>query len=203
MTTRVSFTLPSNYVAEATHGILVGEFNNWNIEEGIFMNKMADGSLQTHLLLKPGKTYEYRYLLSDGRWVNDDNLKRVVDAYGQVTENCVIDVIEDKKNINKKMSVKKELNPSSKKNSKETKLNDFTKILGIDTKIEKLLKADGIGTYNELGKCTIKKLLLILGDTIYRNKVKYYTTWTRQAKLADAGKWDELSLFKLEIKSKN
>ena len=203
MTTRVSFTLPSNYVAEATHGILVGEFNNWNTEEGIFMNKMADGSLQAQLLLQPGKTYEYRYLLSDGRWVNDDNLKRVVDAYGQVTENCVIDVIEDKKNINKKMSVKKVLNPASKKTSKETKLNDFTKILGIDTEIETLLKADGMVTYFELGKCTIKKLLLILGDAFYENKVKYYTTWTKQAKLAAAEKWDELKLLKEEIKSKN
>ena len=202
MNTRVSFTLPSSYVAEATHGILVGEFNNWNIEEGIFMNKMADGSLQTHLLLKPGKTYEYRYLLSDGRWVNDDNLKRVVDVYGQVTENCVIDVMVDKKNLNKKEIEKKISKTTVKKSSKSTNYSDFSKILGINSKVETILKADGIITYNELGKCTIKKLLLILGDAIYENKVKFYTTWTRQAKLAAAEKWDELSLLKDEIKSK-
>ena len=203
MTTRVSFTLPSNYVAEATHGILVGEFNNWNTEKGIYMKKMADGSMEAQLFLQPGKSYEYRYLLSDGRWVNDDNLKIVVDAYGQVTENCVIDVFVDENNTNKKMTVKKVVKPSPKRTSNETKINDFTRILGINSKVEMLLKADGVLSYSELGKCTIKKLLLILGPVIYENKVKYYTTWTKQAKLAAAQKWDELSLFKVEIKSKN
>jgi hypothetical protein len=34
MNKKVSFILPSAYAEGATHGVLVGDFNNWNTAEG-------------------------------------------------------------------------------------------------------------------------------------------------------------------------
>lgn len=92
MATKVTFELSANIVAEATAGILVGEFNNWDFNNGISLKKQKDGSLKTSLELEAGKTYEYRYFLNDGRWVNDDraNNHNFVSEY-QV-ENCVVAV---------------------------------------------------------------------------------------------------------------
>ena len=107
MTKKVLFNLPSEYVAGATHGILVGDFNNWNTAEGIYLEKYEDGSFGAELVLTEGKTYEYRYLLSDGRWVNDNNEKRSVMAFGQTVENCVIDVPFTEDIVAEKKIVKK------------------------------------------------------------------------------------------------
>jgi 1,4-alpha-glucan branching enzyme len=92
MATKVTFELAANIVADATEGILVGEFNNWDFTNGITLTKQKDGSLKTSLTLEPGKTYQYRYFLNDGRWVNDDR----ADNYNFVSEyqvdNCVVTV---------------------------------------------------------------------------------------------------------------
>jgi 1,4-alpha-glucan branching enzyme len=68
MTKKVSFKLPSDNAAGATHGILVGDFNNWNTAEGIYLEKYEDGSFGAELVLTEGKTYEYRYLLCESVW---------------------------------------------------------------------------------------------------------------------------------------
>jgi 1,4-alpha-glucan branching enzyme len=107
MTKKVSFKLSSDNAAGATHGILVGDFNNWNTAEGIYLEKYEDGSFGAELVLTQGKTYEYRYLLSDGRWVNDNNEKRSVMAFGQTVENCVIDVPFTEDTVAEKKIVKK------------------------------------------------------------------------------------------------
>ena len=39
MLTKVHFTLPANYVAGATEGFLLGEFNKWNPEEAVALQK--------------------------------------------------------------------------------------------------------------------------------------------------------------------
>jgi len=89
MATKITFQLPANIVAEATSGILVGEFNNWDFENGIILEKQKDGSLKTSLELEAG-VYQYRYFLNDGRWVNDERAGNFVPDY-QV-ENCVVAV---------------------------------------------------------------------------------------------------------------
>ncbi len=217
MAKKVSFKLASNYVGEATAAFVVGEFNNWNVAEGIQMEKAEDGSMVAEILLTPGKTYEYRYLLNDGRWVNDDNEKKTADAFGHVVENCVVSIpaaAEKPKKVIKVAAPKAEnvkvkvVAAKAEKNTKAEKAvkekvasDDLTKIKGVTKKIEAVLQADGIMTFNDLGKCTMKKLLLILESASLNNKTKFHTTWSKQAKLAAADKWEALAALQEEIKA--
>jgi len=206
MTKKIAFKLPSDYVAGATHGILVGDFNNWNTAEGIYLEKFEDGSLGTELVLTEGKTYEYRYLLSDGRWVNDNNNKKFVEAFGQIVENCVIDVpfsdaVAPVEKITKKKSTSTEKKTTPKKSTVKVEDN-LTLIEGISKSTKAILAEEGISSFKDLGKCTMKKLLLIIDNAGMTDKVKYHTTWAKQAKLAAAEKWDELESLKKEIVSK-
>jgi len=105
MAKKITFTLSAEVVGNATSGLLLGEFNNWDYNEGIKLEKQHDGSMRTVASLEPGKTYEYRYLLNDGRWVNDQSADRYVHISGLHVENCVINVLKENKE-NKKAPAK-------------------------------------------------------------------------------------------------
>ena len=94
MKKKITFTLPASGVADATEGLLLGDFNDWNPEEGIVMKKQKDGSLKTTVDLEAGRSYQYRYLLNDGRWENDYNAQQYVYADGFFVDNCLITVPE-------------------------------------------------------------------------------------------------------------
>jgi len=191
MSVKVDFYLKASRVQNANGGFLVGDFNQWDVNKGIALHLGEDGSLSGTLNLSPGRKYEYRYLLSDGRWENDDNPKVLKNAYGQIVENCIIDI---------KQILKKQLSSELKSGkTMGSKSEDLTKISGITPKIQTLLKSESISSYQELGKCTIKKLLLILDIANNKKKINYYTTWAKQAKMAAAGKWDELSELQKKI----
>jgi len=95
MAKKVTFTLSAEVVGEATSGLLLGEFNNWDYNDGINLQKQEDGSMMATASLEPGKRYEYRYLLNDGRWVNDHSAEHYVHISGFHVENCVINVAEE------------------------------------------------------------------------------------------------------------
>ena len=89
------FTLSAEVVGEATSGLLLGEFNNWDYNDGIKLKKQKDGTLKATASLEAGKRYEYRYLLNDGRWVNDQSADHYVHISGFSVENCVINIPVD------------------------------------------------------------------------------------------------------------
>lgn len=95
MAKKVQFTLSAEVVGEATSGLLLGEFNNWDYNEGIELQKQKDGSMSASAALESGKRYEYRYLLNDGRWVNDGSAHQYVHISGLHVDNCVVNVAED------------------------------------------------------------------------------------------------------------
>lgn len=105
MAKKVTFTLSAEVVGEATSGLLMGEFNNWNYNDGISLKKQKDGSMTASASLEPGMRYEYRYLLNDGRWVNDHSADHYVHISGLHVDNCVITVPEEVKEA-KKAAVK-------------------------------------------------------------------------------------------------
>ncbi len=89
---KVNFQLDATIAGEASGAILLGDFNNWDSEKGSALKKQKDGSFKASIELEAGQSYQYRYLLNDGRWVNDSNADAYVfDAYYQV-DNCVISV---------------------------------------------------------------------------------------------------------------
>jgi hypothetical protein len=83
-TKKITFSLPAEIVAD--------EFNNWNKEQGFSLKKSKDGSMKATIELEAGKSYEYRYLLDGGRWVNDENASAYTEVSGLGVLNCVVNV---------------------------------------------------------------------------------------------------------------
>ncbi|UBM60860.1 hypothetical protein LAG90_09460 [Marinilongibacter aquaticus] len=188
---KVNFSLSPEIVGSANSGILLGDFNNWDASKGVSLKKQKDGSLATSVSLDSGKAYEYRYLLDDGRWVNDAN----ADDYNFVSlfqvKNCVVNVPAVLKAPAKKAVSKKTV---------KADVEDLTKIEGIGKKIAELLVKDGIDTFAKLGKATQKSLKAVLEAAGPRYKMHDPKTWAKQAKLAAAGKWEELQALQDTLK---
>lgn len=195
MTTTVQFRLPAESLAGADAAILLGEFNNWNPQAAVDMQRQDDGSMIAELPLEAGKTYEYRYLLSDGRWVNDNNEKKSSDIFGASVENCIIAVAVPE-------TIKRSTAPKAKsvKVKKETASDDLSKIEGINKKVETLLNKENIRTYRDLSKLSIKRLQVMLDGAGSKFIIYNPATWPKQAKLASAGKWEELRTWQEELK---
>ena len=209
MAKKVTFIVAAEIVAGATNGLLLGEFNNWNEASGFSLKKAKDGSLQTTVLLEEGKTYQYRYLLNDGRWVNDGAATNYLpDAVFQV-ENCVITVPAATKTKTKKTTVSAPAKPEKKteKQAKDTvtteagtAFDDLTKVEGVGKKIAALLIAENITSFTALAKTSAKQLKLILDAAGNKFKMHDPATWPKQAKLAAANKWDDLKILQKELK---
>lgn len=203
---KVTFKLPAEALGNATKALLLGDFNDWNIDKAIGLEVQADGTLAAVVKLEPGQRYEYRYYLDNGTWVNDNNVESFTDnVFG--SENCVITVAAEEITLveapakKAKATVKKEKKTAEPKAKKEKKAvkevtepakDDLTKIEGIGPKISKLLIAEGIVTFKDLGKATGKKLKAILEVAGPKFQMHDPASWPKQAKLAAAGKWDEL-----------
>lgn len=96
MSKKVTFSLTPAIVADATEGIVLGDFNNWLHESGVKLKKQKDGSLKASIDLEPG-IYQYRYFLNDGRWVNDGNATGYSFNNEYSVDNCVISIDEEVK----------------------------------------------------------------------------------------------------------
>ncbi|WP_276502089.1 glycoside hydrolase family 13 [Terrimonas pollutisoli] len=196
---KVTFTLSAETVGDATSALLLGEFNNWNSDDAIILKKQKDGSMKATTTLEEGRTYQYRYLLSDGRWVNDHRADDYVPVNGYHVENCVISVpVEEEKK-----AAKAEKAPKAKKASAKTEkivtADDLTKIEGIGKKIAELLQAEKILTFKDLSKASAKKLKGILEAAGNKFQMHDPASWPKQAKLAAAEKWEELEALQKEL----
>ena len=80
------------------------------------------------------------------------------------------------------------------------KPDDLTKVEGIGPKISGLLRAAGISTFAQLAAADVSKIEQILADAGPRFKLADPTTWPNQAKLAAAGKWEELEALQDQLK---
>jgi hypothetical protein len=192
MTKKITFTLPAEVVASATAGVLLGDFNNWDGAKAPNLKKQKDGSMKATLSLESGKTYHYRYLLDDGRWVNDFSAEYYAHVPGYGVDNCVITVSAEK--IISADTLETEAPETPKK-------DDLTKIEGIGKKIAEILTVSGIASFEILSKTTSKKLRAILDEAGNKFKTHDPSTWPKQAKLASAGKWAELKKLHAELKA--
>ncbi|MEO6252142.1 MAG: glycoside hydrolase family 13 [Ferruginibacter sp.] len=198
MKTKITFTLPAGNIIGATECVLLGEFNNWNLEEGFYLQKQTDGSMTTEVELAAGKDYQYRYLLSNGRWVNDDGEKVTSEMCGYPVENCIIRIPEI---IEKEAEQKTK--PAKIKTAVKTKpvvvKDDLTKVEGIGKKIEALLYKNKIHSYKQLSKTKIKSLKEILDAGGNTFSIHNPASWPKQAKLAAASKWEDLELLQQHL----
>ena len=199
MTTKITFTLPAANIIGASACVLLGEFNNWNLEEGIYLTKQADGSMTAEVELTAGKDYQYRYLLSNGRWVNDDAEKITSEMSGYPVINSIVRVPAI--TVNEKAAKPKTVKPrAAAKSAVVVVKEDLTKVEGIGKKIEALLYKNKIHSYKQLSKSTITSLKAILESGGSRYSMHNPGTWPRQAKLAAEAKWEDLELLQKQLK---
>ena len=92
MKKEITFSYPAEAMQGANEIYLVGDFNNWNIEEAIKFEYAMDGFFKAMAELEEGQTYHYRFLLDNGRWVNDHNAQSYVVIPELYVDNCVITV---------------------------------------------------------------------------------------------------------------
>ena len=92
MTKNITFSLPAEAVEGASEAILLGDFNNWNPQKAPKLEKQADGSYKAVAQLEEGKTYHYRFLLDNGKWVNDYHAQKYEYVPGLYVDNCVITI---------------------------------------------------------------------------------------------------------------
>lgn len=92
MKKEITFSYPAEAMQGATEIFLVGDFNDWNIEDAIKFEYAMDGFFKAVAELEEGQTYNYRFLLDNGRWVNDHNAQSYVVIPELYVDNCVITV---------------------------------------------------------------------------------------------------------------
>jgi len=88
---KVTFLVPSQVAAGAQKASLVGEFNGWD-PKATRMQKLKTGEFKVTLDLEVGREYQFRYLLDDHKWTNDEAADRYVPAGIVGAENGVIKV---------------------------------------------------------------------------------------------------------------
>ena len=204
MTTKITFTLPAANIIGADECVLLGEFNNWNLEEGYYLQKQANGSMTAEVELAAGKDYQYRYLLSNGRWVNDDGEKVTSEMSGYPVMNCIVRVPEmiEQATVQNPVSAKPEaVKTKAAAKAKPVVLkDDLTRVEGIGKKIEALLYKNKIHSFKQLSKTTIKTLKEILDAGGSKFSMHNPGTWPKQAKLAAEAKWQDLELLQKHLK---
>ena len=86
---KVTFKLPAAVAGAARQAALVGEFNGWD-PRATRMRRLKSGEFKTTVDLEVGREYQFRYLLDDDQWTNDDAADRYVPAGIAGAENSVV-----------------------------------------------------------------------------------------------------------------
>jgi len=200
MKTKVTFTLPAANLIGTDGCVLLGEFNNWNLETGHYLVKQADGSMQVEVELETGRDYQYRYLLSNGRWVNDDGEKISSEMHGFPVTNCIVRIAAVKQTRVTKAKPTQQKTKSAKPKPAVAVKDNLTRVEGIGKKIEALLYKNKIYSFKLLSKTTIKSLKEILDAAGSKYAMHNPGTWPKQAKLAAEEKWQDLELLQKHLK---
>jgi hypothetical protein len=130
MKREITFSFPAEAMQGASEIYLVGDFNNWNVEDAIRFQYELDGFFRAIAELEEGQTYHYRFLLNNGSWVNDYQAEAYVQIPELYIDNCVItvpvSVIEEKKDNEKPKTQEKTSSVSNKADSTKTKKSTKT-----------------------------------------------------------------------------
>ncbi|MCB0729897.1 MAG: isoamylase early set domain-containing protein [Ignavibacteriae bacterium] len=89
---KVTFRIPSNIGINHKKAVVLGSFNNWDQNSHRMKKLVKDGSFSIIVDMEVGNEYEFKYLVDDHIWLNDDNAdKQVTTHYGD-SANSVISV---------------------------------------------------------------------------------------------------------------
>lgn len=88
-TSKITFTLANDAIENAETVAVLGSFNNWTIDNALFLKKQKDGSFKGAIELVKGESFEYRLFINNSFWANDPNATQFVSSPFGV-ENCVV-----------------------------------------------------------------------------------------------------------------
>lgn len=196
--------IPENPV----HSVVVlGDFNEWSLENGFELKANKNGDFEGKFKIPAGRDYHFRYLVNGNRWANEKDADRFeASPLHPHIDNSVLSLpaVEEKVVI-KAEKVKKEAAPKAPKQAKETKKanakDDLTIIEGIGPKIAEILTKAGIEDFAGLAATKKSAIAEILSEAGSRFAMHDPTTWPQQAKLAAAGKWEQLKKLQDELKA--
>lgn len=83
---KVTFQLPAGVAADSAK--LVGDFTNWS---AVPMEQLKDGRFKAVVELEQGREYQFRYLLDEQEWLNEEEADDFV-ATPFNSENSVVSV---------------------------------------------------------------------------------------------------------------
>lgn len=184
----VTFKIDGNQNPSEADVFLLGDFNNWQMADPDFQMEKKRGTYTKTVDLEMGKQYEFRYLNRDFIWFNDEAADAYVPSPFFGIDNCVVDLTA----VKKPKAAPKKAKVTKVKAVKKAVKDDLKKIEGIGPKIAAILGDNGIKTFEELGKAKVAQLNKILKEAGPRYTMHKPGTWPKQAKLAAAGKWEQL-----------
>jgi 1,4-alpha-glucan branching enzyme len=80
---RVTFRCSRIAAPDAKNVSVVGDFNDWNVYAHR-MRRLSNGDFAITLKLRPGREYEFQYLIDGMKWENDRNADKYVKSpYGE------------------------------------------------------------------------------------------------------------------------
>ncbi len=202
---KVTFTLPAVAAQGAGEVRLLGDFNNWNWEGGALME--SDGQEYSAVLeLAAGRDYHYRYLIDGSVWENDWDADCYLPSPFDGIYNSVVQLTEAaaapaEKPAPKAKKPAAKAKPAKKAAAgKKAAKDDLKKIEGIGPKLAQVLSENGIATFKALAEANPDDIRTLLISISSRYKMHDPTTWPEQARLADAGEWDQLKVLQDELK---
>ena len=194
---KVTFSLPAAAINGGKEVKLVGDFNNWNQEEGLLMTSKK-GEFTTILELETGRDYQFRYLIDNTKWENDWEADGYVPTpFGVENSLVVLETLDVPAKVSKAAPKAKVTKPKA---TKKAAKDNLKKIEGIGPKIEKLLNAKEILTFADLAKTKLTVLQDVLKEAGSRFKMHDPSTWAEQAALAAKGETEKLAKLQDELK---
>lgn len=207
-TCKVRFSLPAEAAPNASSVRVVGDFNNWNWNQGIELNKKKN-EFQGEAELQAGQRHEFRYLIDNERWENDWQADEYCPSpYG--CDNSVL--ITQGATATKKASTRASQAPATTNSPSASKTTvrktvrrgkakiDFTVIEGVGPKICGLLEKAGYKDFAALSKAKVKDLRNILSDAGSRYQMHDPSLWAKQARFAANNQWSKLNAFQAKLK---
>jgi len=173
----VVFQLPKEVTKGAKSVVVLGDFNNWEVDKTHQLKAKKDGSFETILTLDTGKDYHFRYLIDGNRWENDWNADKYETSplHPHISNSCLCLTAKAEK-------------------------DNLTKVEGIGPKIAGLLNDANITTFEKLAGTDVGALKGILAAAGKRYQMHDPSSWAAQADLAGQGKWDALKKWQDELK---
>lgn len=207
---QAAYNVTFNYnvvTSNLVHSVVVlGDFNEWSMENGYVLTPNKNGDFEGKFKIPAGRDYHFRYLVNGNRWANEKDADRFESSpLHPHIDNSVLclpaleeTIIIKADKIKKSSFAKKPSKPA--KGVKKSVADDLTVIEGIGPKIADLLIKSGISDFSTLASSKKTFIADILSNAGSRYAAHDPSSWPQQAKLAAAGKWEQLKKLQEELK---